>query len=105
MAKPRRRKRSRMAEDRDLAERLLNEFRAAVDKHTMEMEEPLCHATQFARVLELAQHAPDDEFQSIGLLAAEMCSRLETVHDLWRAIREDAVLEPPSRSRAKTDAA
>lgn len=102
MAKPRRRKCSRVAEERDLAERLLEEFRAAVDRHTLEMEEPLRHATQFTRVLELAQHARDDEFQSIGLLAVEVRSRLETVHELWRAIRADTVLDPRPRAATAT---
>lgn len=99
MAKHRRRKRSRAEEDRDLAERLLGEFREAVSKHTFEMEEPLRHATQFTRVLELARHSHDDEFQSIGLVAVEVRSRLETVHELWRALREDMVFEPLPSSR------
>lgn len=104
MAKPRRRKRSRMAEDRDLAERLLNEFREAVSRHTFEMEKLLRHATQFTRVLELARYAHDDEFQSIDLLAVEVRSRLETVHELWRALRGDMVLDPIPRARAPTAA-
>ncbi|HWA88624.1 MAG TPA: hypothetical protein VG889_01220 [Rhizomicrobium sp.] len=97
MPKPRRKKRSRAVEDRNSAERLLNEFRQTVSERSLDMEEPLRYATQFVRVLELAQFSPEEKIQCIGGLAVEARLKLDAVHDLWLALREELVLDtsPP----------
>ena len=64
-------------------------LRDLVTQATLDMEEPLRHATQLVRTLELAQHAPDEEFQAIAFVAVEARSNLETVHALWRRLRDD----------------
>ena len=102
MAKRRRTAAARLTQERDLAERMFDELRAAVERRTCEIDEPLRHATQFVRVLEMGRHAPGEDIRSVGVLASEVRSRLERVRDACCALRENAVLDPVQRSRVAT---
>jgi hypothetical protein len=77
-------------------EKRLAAIRAAVARHTSEMETPLRDAAQMMRVLELAVHAPDAEYQSIGFVAGEARGLLESVQEIWNGLRRDAGLDAVS---------
>ena|ERR1700729_2150671 len=74
-------------------EKRLAAIREAVSRHTSDMEMPLRDAAQMMRVLELAVHAPDAEYQSIGFVAGEARELLETVQELWNGLRRDTGLD------------
>lgn len=90
---------------RSVAKRPASTRRASARLHdlvariTLDMEEPLRHATQFLRVIELAEHAPDEEYQSVALVAVEARSNLETVQGLWRELRDGACPEHVTNRR------
>jgi hypothetical protein len=92
----------RLAQERDLAERMFDELRAAVDTRTGKMWKPLCDAAHLVRALTIAHDAADPAMQALGFGAGEARMRLDRARGLWHALREDAVLDPLPRADAVT---
>lgn len=63
-------------------------FREAVSSWAMEMEEPLRHATQLCRAIEIAHRPCDDEMEALSFVASEAHTRLETVEEMLRGLFE-----------------
>lgn len=83
MANPRRQKLVRKAKQK------LERSRNAVGDRVAVMEEPLRHATQLCRAIEIAYRPDDDELEALAFVASEAHSRLLVVNDALQGLYDD----------------